>query len=209
MAKSLWAKTDTGMRWIHLYTGLFLSPWLLVYATSALFLNHNQWFRKHLKVEPPRWELKQEIDFSPKDTFSEARAEQARTILQHLDLDGPHRVLGQPNANTKQMIILRICGSGNYRITWQRQAGRLKVEKQTFHWYRLVHFLHFRGGYAQPYLASIIWAVLVDVVSVCLWLWVVSGIYIWARVPKKRLLGAICVVGGSVLFAVLVIVFCL
>jgi len=173
----------------------------------ALFLNHNQWFRKHLKVEPPRWEAKRAIDFTPKNTFPEAPAQQARAILQHLDLDGPHRIQGQ--ANPKQMIIFRICGSGNYRITWQRQAAHIKVEKQSFSWYRLIHFLHFRGGYAQPYLVSTIWAVLVDVVSVCLWLWIASGIYIWARRPRKRLLGSICVVAGSVLFAVLVIVFCL
>jgi hypothetical protein len=207
MGKSRWAKTDIGMRWMHLYTGLFLTPWLLVYATSALFLNHNQWFREQLKVQPPRWELKQEIDFAPENAFPTAPAEQARAVLQHLHLDGPHRIQGKPNA--QQMIIFRICGSGNYRITWRRQAGKIKVEKQSFSLYRLIHFLHFRGGYAQPYLASKIWAVLVDAVSICLWVWIVSGIYIWARRPKKRLWGSICVISGSALFIILVIVLCL
>lgn len=207
MGKSRWAKVDTGMRWVHLYTGLFLTPWLIVYATSALFLNHNQWFRTQFKVQPPRWELKRQVDFAPQDTFPEVPAQQAQAILQHLDLNGPHRIQGKPTA--QQMIIFRICGSGNYRVTWQRQAARIKVEKQTFSLYRLVHFLHFRGGYAQPYLANIIWAVLVDVVSICLWLWVLSGIYIWARRPKKRLWGGVCVLAGIVLFGVLVVAFCL
>ena len=35
-------KADRILRWIHLYTGLFLLPWMLVYGASAFCLNHNQ-----------------------------------------------------------------------------------------------------------------------------------------------------------------------
>jgi len=44
------------MQWPHLYTGLFLIPWLLVYATSALCLNHGPWINKTFKIGPPTWE---------------------------------------------------------------------------------------------------------------------------------------------------------
>ena len=39
-----WSRVDRFMRAGHLYTGLFLVPWMAVYATSAFCLNHNSWF---------------------------------------------------------------------------------------------------------------------------------------------------------------------
>ena len=108
-------KADRILRWIHLYTGLFLLPWMLVYGASAFCLNHNQWFIKKLNIRPTSWQTEREVDFSPNDKFPLEPAQQARAIVKFLDLDGPHRVLGRPNAN--QMIINRICATGNYRIT--------------------------------------------------------------------------------------------
>ncbi len=40
MAKTRIARIDSIMRLTHSYTGLFLIPWLLVYAASAFCLNH-------------------------------------------------------------------------------------------------------------------------------------------------------------------------
>jgi hypothetical protein len=102
------------MRYIHLYTGLFLMPWIAVYAVSAFCLNHNKLFVSKLRVTPPKWKHVREVEFVPDDTFPQVPAEQARAILRMLDLDGPHRIQGKPNL--KQMTIFRICGSGNYRI---------------------------------------------------------------------------------------------
>ena len=100
---------------------------------------------ERLKITPPKWEVVREVEFVPDDTFPRAPAEQARAILQLLDLDGAHRIQGRPNASP--MIILRICGGGNYRVTWRRPRSLVIVEKQQpFSLYRLVHFLHFRGG---------------------------------------------------------------
>lgn len=208
MSNAGWVRTDRIMRWLHLYTGLFLVPWMIVYAMSAFCLNHGPWLTKQLGVTPPQWEVLRRLDFSPGEAFPETPAAQARAILRHVDLDGAHRIQGKPTA--KQMIIFRICGSGHYRVTWQRQRSELVVEQQRpFSYYRLMHFLHFKGGYVQPYFTHLIWAVLVDVVSVSLVLWVVSGIYLWARRPRKRLLGGVCLIAGSVLFAVLTVLLCL
>jgi len=49
-------RADRILRWIHLYTGLFLLPWMLVYGASAFCLNHNQWLIEKLNVTPPHWE---------------------------------------------------------------------------------------------------------------------------------------------------------
>jgi hypothetical protein len=201
-------KVDRVLRWIHLYTGLFLIPWILIYGTSAFCLNHNQWFVKKLKPAPISWEVEREVEFTPSDQFPGEPKDQAREIVKSLDMDGPHRVLGKPNP--KQMMIMRLCATGNYRITWRKPDEQLVVEKQkSFSYYRLMHSLHFRGGYGQPYFSCIAWAVIVDIVSISMWLWVVSGIYIWWRKSRKLVLGVACLVAGVVSFVGLVILFCM
>ena len=207
MGSNRWIQVDRIMRYIHLYTGLFLMPWIAVYATSAFCLNHNKWFMGKLKITPPKWEHVRDVEFVPDDAFPQVPADQARAILQLLDLDGPHRIQGKPNA--KQMIIFRICGSGNYRITWRPPSSQIVVEKQgPLSLYRLVHFLHFRGGYAQPYFANITWAVIVDAVAVSMLLWVITGVYLWYRRSRRLLIGTLCVVAGLLLFICLTVLFC-
>jgi hypothetical protein len=39
-------------------------------------------------------------------------------------------------------------------------------------------------------------------------IWVISGIYLWARRPRKRLLGGLCMAAGCLLFGVLVVLLC-
>ena len=202
------SRVDRIMRWLHLYTGLFLVPWMLVYAASAFFLNHGPTFREWLDVKPPHLEVVREIDFVPNDSFPKDWNEQAAVILEHIELEGAHRVL-LAQSNARQLKIMRICGSGNYVVTWRRPNKTIVVEQQRpFSYLRLVNFLHFRGGYGQPYPAHILWAVVVDAIALSMAFWAVSGIYIWARRPKKRLLGGVCVVAGSLLFVALVLALC-
>ncbi|MHC4179546.1 MAG: hypothetical protein ACYSWU_18700 [Planctomycetota bacterium] len=208
MRNNRWARLDRLMRSLHLYTGLFLIPWMMVYAASAFFLNHGPHFRELFNITPPTWETLQKLDFVPDDSFPQEQADQAKAILRLADLEGPHRIL--PRAPAHQMIVFRICGTGNYRITWHRSQSLIIVEKQQpFSFFRLVHYLHFRGGYAQPYFALIAWAVVVDLVVLSILLWVVSGLYIWARRPGKRLPGGICAIAGSLLFVGLVVLLCM
>ena len=153
-------------------------------------------------------DLVREVQFTPDDAFPQVPQEQARAILRHLDLEGAHFIVGRRTPG--QMIINRASGAGTYRITWQRDRSRLIVERQRpFSAYRLMHFLHFRHGYGQPYVIHVLWAAIVDAVTISMWLWVVTGIYIWFRRPRQRIAGGLCVAGGSVLFIALVAFLCL
>lgn len=209
MANTMLIKTDRVLRWIHLYTGLFLLPWILVYGISAFCLNHNRWFIEKLNIRPIHWEVERQVDFTPGHEFPAEPKDQADAILKFLGLDGAHNVMiGQSNAN--QLMINRMCATGNYRITWRKHNSVLVVAKQkSFSLYRLIHFLHFRGGYGQPYFANIAWAVIVDAVAISMWLWVVSGVYLWWRRTRKLTLGVACLVAGVVSFVGLVALFCM
>ena len=205
MTVSGWVRLDRWMRALHLYTSLFLVPWMLVYAISGFFVNHNEWFTEELHLQP-KWELLQEMDFEPGAEFPASAKEQARTILKHLNLDGAYQAVGD---DPSQLVIYRYCATGLYRINWQRQPSRLVVQKQLpCSYYSFVNALHFQRGYYAPTLTSLpwlMWGIVVDAVTTSTVLWVITGIYLWARRPRRRLLGGMCLVGGIVLFTALAI----
>lgn len=200
MGSRRWARVDRLMRAGHLYTGLFLVPWMMVYATSAFFLNHDDWFTKSKQA----WVDIRQMEFVPGDTFPKSSEEQARAILQHLDLDGAHRIAQD---DEKQLLIYRSCVTGYYQVIWHRQESRLELRKQQpCSFYSFVNALHFQHGYSRPYTAYLpwaTWALIVDVAALSTVFWVISGVYIWARRPRKRVLGGVCLASGCLLFAFL------
>ncbi|MEA3227320.1 MAG: hypothetical protein U9Q07_15325 [Planctomycetota bacterium] len=50
---------------------------------------------------------------------------------------------------------------------------------------------------------------IVDAVAVSMWLWPVSGVYLWWRRTRKPVLGVVCLVAGLLSFAGLVVLFCM
>lgn len=206
-SKNKFRSIDRWMRWLHLYTGLFLFPWMLVYCASAFCINHGPQITELLGVTRPNWEVQREVELPTDVTFSGEPTTQAKALLEYLDLDGAHHV-ARMKSNETQLVVIRRSGSGNYEITWRRYERTVIVKKlQPFSWYRLMNFLHFSGGYGQKYTANILWAVMVDAVAISIAVWCLTGIYIWARRPR-RLLGGICVVAGSLLFIGLVMALC-
>lgn len=207
MSRIDWPRIDHFMRSVHLYTGLFLVPWMTVYATSAFFLNHDQWFARWFSFSRQSWEVVRKVDLPAGSISSGDPAEQSRAVLQKLDLDGPHRIMGDPNA--KELNIYRMCTAGDYRISWSRDQSLVVVQRQQpYSLWRSIHSLHFGRGYDWRYPAFVAWAISVDLVVISTWFWIVSGIYIWARRPKRRFWGGVCLVGGGLLFVLLVALLC-
>lgn len=84
-------KSNRWMRALHLYTGLFLVPWMTVYAVSAFCLNHKEWFTEGLGLKQ-KWENIRKLPFTPGPEFPQAPAELALAILRHVELVGPHTI---------------------------------------------------------------------------------------------------------------------
>ncbi len=205
MTISGWVRLDRWMRALHLYTSMLLVPWMLVYAISGFCVNHNEWFGEKLQLQP-KWKVLQELDFEPNVEFPQNDSEQAQAILKRLKLEGAYQIAGD---DPSQLVIYRYCATGLYRINWQRQTSRLVVQKQLpCSFYSFVNALHFQRGYYPPTRASLpwlIWGIVVDAVTTSTVLWVITGIYLWARRPRRRLWGGLCLGVGIVLFTVLAI----
>jgi len=188
------------MRLVHLYTGLFLIPWMLVYAASAFFLNHNEWATRLLKVSPPEWRLIKEERFVPDRDFPHDPRLQGQILLELMGVEGPFRVEGKPTP--QELRVLRISGSGHSRVIWRRDLQQVRLEKQApASLYRFIHFMHFRHGYGMVHAPFLVWAVIVDLASASMVFWVISGIYLWARQPRQRYLGLAILIIGLGLFS--------
>jgi hypothetical protein len=186
----------------HLYLGLLLMPWLLMYGVSSFIIIHQSWF----PGEKPERELLFEKTYGR--TFNtqgandspELRAA-AQELLKDCDLEGAFWV-SKPKPDT--LRIDRFTFRDSISLTYSITDQKLKAERQTMRWSQVPMRMHFRGGYFQPDFGSKFWGVLVDVACVGILIWVASGLIMWWRLPKFRGWGAVAVAGGILSFVLLV-----
>ena len=72
------------IRALHLYIGLFLSPFILIFSFSVLALNHAVWLNKKSPIKKAV-EFKTRIDKFPRDTSD---LNTAKNIITKLKIDG-------------------------------------------------------------------------------------------------------------------------
>ncbi len=186
-----------------MYLALFLTPWMLVYALSGLVLNHGPAVRALYCAAWGQFEKVEERPYTA--AFSEGADNRmiGAQILEHLGLTGTFNVQGAPNQ--PRLVITRNAAFAAHRITYFRTENRLLVEKQAFSAPVFVNRAHFRHGYEQPFLASKIWAVVVDLAVVGMLFWVLSGLWMWWEIKPARLTGAAFALAGVAMFGVLLV----
>ncbi|MEO0649177.1 MAG: hypothetical protein AAFZ65_00685 [Planctomycetota bacterium] len=130
------AKALTFLRRVHLYSGLFLVPWVLLYGVSALLFNHPSWAstRSIEDLSPAR------IDFDVAEALDPARlaADVATALaleadaprladLRHPELTGPLYFRGDAEdleGNAVEDVIVRVDLEGRGARAWRRPLRR-------------------------------------------------------------------------------------
>jgi len=182
----------------HLYLGLFLMPWLVMYGVSSFMISHPKWFQSE---ESAVWKPVFEKEYQrPIPAEADLRAV-ALEILKDCGLEGAFWVQ-KPNPN--EIRINRFRFRDEIRLIYSIKDQRLRAERQQFGWNRVVVRLHFRGGFLQPTFFNDLWAVLVDVACLGIFLWIGSGLVMWWRVARLRFWGAAALAGGVLSFVLLV-----
>ena len=182
------------LRRIHMYAGLFLAPWVLMYAISTIAMNH----RDHLGTGPPVFTKEYERPY--KAVFSEGvtPSQQSEQILRDLSLEGAFSV-GRPAADGT-LVISRQDLMKPRRVTYKPASGSVVVEAAEVTAPQVLERMHRRRGYSQPFVRDRIWGVLVDAFVVLSLVWVFTGVWMWWELRVTRRLGAICLAGGLVIF---------
>jgi hypothetical protein len=188
------------VRRTHLYLGLFLLPWVIMFGVSSIPLNHGD------ESERATWAPIADRPFAvaPPDSSDPAALHALGREMMNAGgvtggfwvyRAGPQRVdLGHPN------FLHPI------RATYFIDQRRLLVERRGVAFEDVLTGMHTRGGYDLGGFWDSVWAVAVDVVSIALLAWIASGLFMWWKLPGTglRRWGWLALAAGGVSFALII-----
>lgn len=184
----------------HLYLGIALTPWFLVYALSSVILNHRS---VEGRQPEPRWTLLFDREYHlpaiTEDSDPWALGEQ---ILTDTGMPGRYRYQFDDD---DRLVILRQRFLSTIRFTYDPHTARLRAESRPLRWNEFLTQAHFRAGYSFPYATEILWAITIDLLVAATLTWIVSGIILWIRLGRFRLSGLLTLLAGIVSFLLTVL----
>lgn len=194
---------------IHLYAGLFISPFIIVFSISALILNHDfidwqeDWRKWTFSVDD---NVDYTVEFSlPSPDIS--RIDYAKNIIKQLNIKGE---ISNTFGDSIRMYI-PVTKPG-YRISIKADLisgiAYIHSEKTNF-WKKLVwlhkmpgpHNANIRGNWIN----TIFWSSVVDLSVICLFISSITGIILWYYIKNERNTGLIALVIGVLSIVSLVI----
>lgn len=182
-----------------MYLGLFLAPWMLMYALSTLVMAHRPFVQSFYATKTPSYVMERELDYSRTFPPAATTQQKAQQILQDLGLEGRYGV-----NNAKEgapLVINRQHALFQRRITFAPAMSKITVQREEFRGLNFLERMHRRRGFQDPYAVEDTWAFSVDLTVITLVFWGLSGIWLWWGIRQTRLPGALCLGFGVILFA--------
>ena len=168
------------IRRIHLYTGVGLLAFVVMYFVTGYVLIHHEWFPDATPVKSMREETLTPSPGTPPEEYS-------AVLQRQFDLAGkrqpPVRMKDgawkfqyvRPGA-THEAIVPPSGGTVRITTTTNFSARQTLVQFHRLHGYG--------GGWVYD-----LWMVLYDLASAAMIVFALSGIYLWYKLTKRRLLG--------------------
>ena len=188
---------DKVSRRTHLYLGMFLLPWFLMYGVSSIVFSHHDFFDKHYHDGVPEWTPLFQHKYH-KDI--PAGADKRSVGGQILRDNGVvwNGSWGAYSPNDREFIVYMYNFWSSQRLTYFTKEDRVLAEKQRFRWDHFLTGMHARGGFGQEHLLSDAWAVTVDFVMIAILTWITSGLIMFWGVRRSRMWGLLAVGGGVI-----------
>jgi hypothetical protein len=192
-------------RRIHLYLGLSLLPWLLMYGVSSLPFAHNQFFEQRDRSKGlPLWTLRAEyaVDLPVPQEAHELRRF-GRALLEKAGIvDTARTSFGVYRQSAAQINVYCYSFWKSTQLKYFVDQKRLTVEDRRFRWDQFLTGMHARGGFEQEAVLQRSWSIVVDVVCVAIVVWICTGLYMWWGLPGCRRWGLAAIAGGVISFVV-------
>ena len=183
------------VRRAHLYAGLFLLPWVIMFGVSTIPINHQS-------PEPADWTRIGEHAFdAPVPDAAGNLRPLGREMMNAAGVKGGYWIF---RVNPQQVQAGHPDFLSPTRLNYFPQEKRLVVEKRSFSLRPFLSGMHTRGGYDTDGTWDAAWAVFVDIVCVALILWIASGIYMWWTLPSTRGWGWLAIGAGMLCFGVII-----
>jgi hypothetical protein len=189
------------VRWvrrIHMFTGLFLGPWMLMYAASTWVMAHREFVLSFYPTKAPPLSMERELNYPRAFRTEATREEIARQIVADLGLEGRHSVSG--GRNGQPLIITRQHAAIARRITYDPATRKIAVQREEFRAMVFLERMHRRRGYDQPYPWEDTWGFLVEVAVLAMVFWSLSGFWLWWELKPTRKWGTVALLAGPALF---------
>ncbi|HLV01238.1 MAG TPA: hypothetical protein VKZ59_08230 [Acidobacteriota bacterium] len=185
------------VRRTHLYLGIFLLPWFLMYSISSLPFSHRSYLDAYYDDGTPLWVSRWEGNYYiPLDTETDHRKIGAQ-VMQEFDLEGSFGTY-QPAPDQLAIYIYDFWNATQVR--YFHDEKRLVIQDRRFRWDHFLTGMHARGGFQQASFLADLWAVIVDIVCVAMMTWVASGLYMWWQLKSVRRSGALVILSGTLSF---------
>jgi hypothetical protein len=189
------------VRRTHLYLGLFLLPWVIMFGVSSIPLNHNS------SAAPPAWTKVADLPFTAAVPATSSTADLrvlGRAMMNAAGVSGGFYV-NRPNP--RQVNVNHPNFIGPTRIFYYVDQQRLVSERRQFTPRMFVTGLHTRGGFTLDGFWDSVWALFVDALSIGLLLWIASGLLMWWKIsgtgPRKW--GWLALASGAICFVIIMI----
>jgi hypothetical protein len=191
-------------RRIHLYLGLSLLPWFLMYGISSIPFAHAPFFEHRDAARGlPQWTTTAQrvVDLAVPEGTGELRAFGA-ALLKEAGIEGTSFGTYRQSANQINVYSYSFWTSTQLKYFVDRKT--LTVEDRRFRWDHFLTGMHARGGFEQEGILARSWSVVVDIVSVAMIVWVASGLYMWWGLRRHRAWGIVVLLGGALSFTLFV-----
>jgi len=177
-------------RQLHLYFGVFISPFILLFAISAIPLNH-RW-------QPNPREHKTSVPVQITEGLE--KMELVNSILAQLNLTG--EVIGRGQVRNNQTVI-RVTRPGKMKIlTVDMLNKKAEIVERTFGFLDTLRYLHLNPGpHKLPnWFFTRFWGWMADTTVYVILFLSLSGIYMWAVIKAERKVGLIMLASGCLSF---------
>ncbi len=192
------------VRDLHLYFGLFISPFVLVFAISVVFLVHS-WLPGGQGAEGPAQAVAG-LRLPPHlDTLEgRERVDAVRPVLNELRVKGEVGYIS--HSEKKHLLEIPVLVPGRETtVDLDYQAGTAAVSTRATGLADALIYLHKSPG---PHLVAIrgnwfmtrVWRWLADATVYLLFFISVSGIYLWAVLRAERRIGLLLMAAGAFSF---------
>lgn len=192
------------MRDLHLYAGLFISPFILVFAVSTLMLNHT--WKPWTSAEVEKTTASVIIPADLKNGIEGVPA--AKKILQQLNVSGEIGFVRHQPQNQRLLIPVFKPGQ-RATIDVNLETRTATVERtRTDIWSALIYLHRTPGPHnaqaPRNWVFSRAWGWFADA-TVGLMLFVsASGVYLWALIKAERKVGLVLIGAGALSFVTLI-----
>ena len=194
------------LRDLHLYFGLFVSPFVLLFAASVFYLNHG----KLIAGDAPPVETYR--DLSLPDGFDRLKGreavDRATAILPQVRVSGEIGYLRYV-AKDRHLIFPVSKAGAEATIDVDIDARTATVKRRSMNFWESLSYLHKMPGphnvaIRGNWIGTGIWRLLADATIYLLLFISLSGVYLWWALKAERRIGAALLAAGAFTFVGLV-----